>query len=174
MDNMALSWDLPAEDEIATTVLTGGTSPYSAIVLPREFKQKLRKLFTFGWDGPCRESPSKDRSDSLSRQFLEWKRCFLSFMKKVGDGSPGSLTCLTQYRFISQVTFWHSMKDLTGTEKFKALAPKPLLIKSPVHTARIGLFLDMFPRARFIYIHRHPHHVFLSAAHSEWSYLEKD
>lgn len=34
--------------------------------------------------------------------------------------------------------------------------PKPLLIKSPVHTARIGLLLDMFPRARFVYIHRHP------------------
>ena len=35
-------------------------------------------------------------------------------------------------------------------------SPKPLLIKSPVHTARVGLLLDMFPRARFVYIHRHP------------------
>ena len=35
-------------------------------------------------------------------------------------------------------------------------SPKPLLIKSPVHTARVGLLLDIFPRARFVYIHRHP------------------
>ena len=35
-------------------------------------------------------------------------------------------------------------------------SPKPLLVKSPVHTARMRLFHAMFPRARFLYIHRHP------------------
>jgi hypothetical protein len=33
---------------------------------------------------------------------------------------------------------------------------KPLLIKSPVHTARVRLLLKLFPKAKFIYIHRHP------------------
>lgn len=33
---------------------------------------------------------------------------------------------------------------------------KPLVVKSPVHTARVRLLLRLFPRARFIYLHRPP------------------
>lgn len=42
---------------------------------------------------------------------------------------------------------------------------KPLLIKSPVHTARVALLLKLFPRARFVYVHRDPLTTFCSAAH---------
>ena len=85
MDNMALSWELPAEDEIATPALTGGISPYSAIVLPREYEAQLRQFFTFARgeaSGSCRESQI-ETSGYLDSHFLEWKRCFLHFMKKV-------------------------------------------------------------------------------------------
>ena len=34
--------------------------------------------------------------------------------------------------------------------------PRPLLIKSPVHTARLRIWLKLFPNAKFVYIHRHP------------------
>ena len=40
-----------------------------------------------------------------------------------------------------------------------------LLLKSPVHTARIPLLLSLFPDAQFIYIHRHPYDVLRSALH---------
>jgi hypothetical protein len=39
---------------------------------------------------------------------------------------------------------------------------RPLLLKSPPHTCRIRLLLDMFPDARFIHIHRNPYTVFQS------------
>jgi hypothetical protein len=39
---------------------------------------------------------------------------------------------------------------------------KQLLLKSPPHTARIQLLLDIFPDARFIHIHRDPFVVFRS------------
>ena len=39
---------------------------------------------------------------------------------------------------------------------------RPLLLKSPPHTSRIKLLLDMFPDARFIHIHRNPYDVFRS------------
>jgi LPS sulfotransferase NodH len=39
---------------------------------------------------------------------------------------------------------------------------RPLLLKSPPHTSRIKLLLDMFPQARFIHIHRNPYTVFQS------------
>jgi len=39
---------------------------------------------------------------------------------------------------------------------------KPLMLKSPQHTARIRLLLELFPHARFIHIHREPYRVFTS------------
>ncbi len=39
---------------------------------------------------------------------------------------------------------------------------KRLVIKSPVHTARVALLLKLFPDAQFIYIHRNPYEVFQS------------
>ena len=42
---------------------------------------------------------------------------------------------------------------------------RALVLKSPTHTARVRLLLDMFPEARFVHIHRHPYHVFRSFQH---------
>lgn len=42
---------------------------------------------------------------------------------------------------------------------------KPILLKSPAHTARIGILLSMFPEARFVHIHRNPYRVFQSTRH---------
>ena len=36
---------------------------------------------------------------------------------------------------------------------------KPLVLKSPTHTGKIETLLRMFPNAKFIHIHRHPHSV---------------
>jgi hypothetical protein len=43
---------------------------------------------------------------------------------------------------------------------------KPLVLKSPLHTGRIKLLLDLFPDARFVHIHRDPYAVFPSARHT--------
>jgi hypothetical protein len=42
---------------------------------------------------------------------------------------------------------------------------RALLLKSPPHTARIRLLLEMFPDAKFIHIHRQPEEVFVSFRH---------
>lgn len=42
---------------------------------------------------------------------------------------------------------------------------KPIVYKSPTHTFRIPLLLEMFPKARFIYIYRDPYAVFISTLH---------
>ncbi len=39
---------------------------------------------------------------------------------------------------------------------------KPLLLKSPSHTGKIKLLLELFPDARFVHIHRNPYVVFQS------------
>jgi len=42
---------------------------------------------------------------------------------------------------------------------------RPLVLKSPPHTSRLRLLLEMFPDARFIHIHRNPYTVFQSTKH---------
>ncbi|WP_437185836.1 sulfotransferase family protein [Planctomicrobium sp. SH668] len=51
------------------------------------------------------------------------------------------------------------MKKLTVRYK------KPLVMKSPTHTYRIKAILEMFPNAKFVYIHRNPFDVFNSTLH---------
>lgn len=47
-----------------------------------------------------------------------------------------------------------------------------VVVKSCTHTARIRLLLELFPDARFVYIHRHPYEVFASTlhmrSHTDW------
>ncbi|HZR20097.1 MAG TPA: sulfotransferase [Verrucomicrobiae bacterium] len=55
---------------------------------------------------------------------------------------------------------------------------RPLLLKSPQHTARIGLLLELFPEAKFVHIHRNPFHVFQSSRESfrilfTWNSLQR-
>lgn len=38
----------------------------------------------------------------------------------------------------------------------------PLVLKSPQHTARLGLLLEVFPNARFVHIHRDPYTIYQS------------
>ena len=47
-------------------------------------------------------------------------------------------------------------------KKMALLYGRPLILKSPPHTARIRLLLQMFPDARFVHIHRNPYDVFHS------------
>ena len=47
-------------------------------------------------------------------------------------------------------------------KKLTLLCGRPLVLKSPPHTARIKLLLQMFPDAKFVHIHRNPYDVFHS------------
>ncbi len=42
---------------------------------------------------------------------------------------------------------------------------RPLLLKNPHNTSRVKELLEIFPNAKFIYIHRHPYDVYLSTIH---------
>ena len=42
---------------------------------------------------------------------------------------------------------------------------RPMLLKSPPHTGRIKLLLELFPDARFVHIRRNPYTVFQSTRH---------
>jgi hypothetical protein len=52
------------------------------------------------------------------------------------------------------------------TKKLTLKHGKPLILKSPPHTGRIKLLLEMFPGAKFVHIHRDPCAVFPSFVHT--------
>ena len=83
----------------------------------------------------------------FSRRFEQFQR-YLSFREATSE----------------EVECWKSgfawfMKRLTLAHG------KPMVMKSPPHTARIRLLLEMFPDARFVHIHRDPYKVFQSSRH---------
>lgn len=80
----------------------------------------------------------------VAAAFERWRAAFMWFMKKV--------------------TYRTARRQPPGSN------PPPLLVKSPVHTARLGLWRRMFPAAKFIYVHRHPVEVFQSAANMADTY----
>ncbi len=51
---------------------------------------------------------------------------------------------------------------LRFVKKLSLKYDKPLVLKSPNHTARVRLLLDLFPQARFVCVHRHPYEVYVS------------
>jgi hypothetical protein len=114
MDNMALSFESPQEDEFAM-LLSCFYSLYLGVTFPRREAYYSRYL-TF--DGV---------PDS---EIAEWKASLLRFAKKL------------TYRY-----------------------GQTLVLKSPAHTARIRILLELFPQARFVHIHRNPFTVFRSSQH---------
>jgi hypothetical protein len=54
----------------------------------------------------------------------------------------------------------------TFLKKLTVRFSRPLVLKSPPHTARIRLLLTLFPDARFVNIHRNPYEVFRSERHT--------
>jgi hypothetical protein len=127
MDNMALSFQAPQEDEFAPCLMSL-LSPYLGISFARREEHYARYL-TF------RDVPPEE--------IERWKTAFQWFLKKL-------------------------------TYKYQ----RPLVLKSPPHTARIRLLLEMFPDARFVHIHRDPYRVFQSFRHffdtATWhTYLQK-
>jgi hypothetical protein len=111
MDNMAVGWDRPQEDEFALCIL-GQPSPYQRIAFPNRPPE----------DG------SLDLGGLSPRARRHWKATFLRLMR--------------------ELTYAHGGRRL--------------VLKSPPHTARIPVLLELFPDARFVHIIRDPYDVYPS------------
>ncbi len=115
MDNMAVGWNKPQEDEFALCLL-GQPSIMEHVAFPNRH-------------GP---SDPQLRIETLSPVAQRrWKHAFLRLLKRLTIGHEG----------------------------------KPPVLKSPPHTFRVPLLLELFPHARFIHIVRNPYDVYASTLH---------
>lgn len=64
----------------------------------------------------------------------------------------------------SEIARWKSALMLF-LRKLTLKYQRPLVLKSPPHTCRIRLLLELFPDAKFVHIHRDPYAVFQSTRH---------
>lgn len=64
----------------------------------------------------------------------------------------------------SELAAWKAAY-ITFLRKLTLKHGRPLVLKSPGHTARIKVLLELFPEAKFVHLHRHPHEVFQSTVH---------
>jgi hypothetical protein len=135
---MPLHFDLPQEDELGTTLLSRGNTFYLALYFMRSERQ-LRHLVAFD---PADAAPGVSADEIAAAQDV-WSQAFLYFCRK--------LTLRAVQRNI-------------GRGPRRDCLPR-LLLKSPIHTARIPLIRKLFPQAKFIYIHRDPLEVFSSSCH---------
>lgn len=142
MDNVALSLDTPQEDELATNVLSAGASPYMPLICMRGAGAQNSYWGTFTF------APAPGKAPAGAR-WHAWREAFLLFLRKVTLSAEKKRERLPQ-----------PQQGGGG-----AVPSRRLLLKSPVHTARIRLLLQLFPRAQFVYIHRDPLTVFASACH---------
>ena len=143
MDNMSLAWDTPQEDELAMNQMSSGTSPYAPLLFPRKEKS-FRPFYRF----LLARTGSGEDSD------LELEDA---------DAEPCDPKDFERWRR-AFILF------LKKTQYAAGGAHKRLLLKSPVHTARVRLIKSLFPKATFVFIHRHPLEVFRSAAHMADAY----
>ena len=122
MDNVALGFYEPQEDEYALIKLAPG-SPLEKLVFP-----KSKSYFLLDYDDFI---PSENAIE-------DWKKALSNFCKRLSYPKG-----------------------------------KRVLLKNPFHSMRISLLRDMFPKAKFIHIHRHPYKVVPSTIHM-WKVVSKE
>lgn len=64
----------------------------------------------------------------------------------------------------AEIDLWKH-EFLRFLQKLTIRANRPIVLKSPSHTYRVPLLLEMFPQAKFVYIHRDPYAVYNSSVH---------
>ncbi len=116
-----------------------------------------------GWDEAAEDEIALAKltglSPYLSFMFLEHRNTYERYIDFLGASSEERERWKEGLRYLIK-------KIMLGT------GGKRVVIKSCPHTARIRLLLEMFPDAKFVFIHRNPYQVFASTlhmrSHTDW------
>lgn len=124
--------------------------PWLGVFLPKE--RQIDRV-THGFDMPAEDEFAIANQCTLS--------CYISWM------FPRRIDHYDRYLTLrdvpaEEIAVWKSALEQFLKRLTVRHHGKMLVLKSPPHTCRIKLLLEMFPEARFIHIHRHPFEIFPS------------
>ncbi len=119
--------------------------------------------------------PDKRPMDNVELNFQtpqedEFAPCLMTLLSPyIGVAFPREEEVYERYLTFQEVSLeeteeWKKAM-LQMVKKLTLKYQRRLLLKSPTHTARIKLLLEVFPDARFVHIHRNPYDVFQSFLH---------
>jgi len=92
-----------------------------------------------------------------------WFRRYLDFADEDGGTEHDERKWTASFLYLlKKLTL---REQITMKKKTKSTTQRRLLIKSPIHAARIPLLRRLFKNATFVYLHRDPYEVLQSAAH---------
>jgi omega-hydroxy-beta-dihydromenaquinone-9 sulfotransferase len=143
--NWALSWlidDTRPMDSMALSFTTPAEDEIAVNMLTSGISPYMCLTFMSKYKDSLKYA-TFDHRVCLEKEREEWIAAFLYFLKKVTLSASG--------------------KNRTNGSKSSSSQPKPLIIKSPVHIGRLPILRKLFPRAKFIFIHRDPFDVFRSS-----------
>jgi len=162
-------WNLLAtDDQFIYPVITDAIFPDTCLTF-QSASRTLAKYLT------PRKRPQDDvENDVNSPMSEEWALCVNSFQ------STHMIRFLPQHidfykRYLTMENVPEDERE-EWREKFDEFARKVLLLhgpdstylsKSPTHTAKVDLLLEIYPDARFVHIHRDPYRVYQSTLHME-------
>lgn len=154
------------------------------VFYPNTFLRNERRYAkALGWFMPKKRPQDNVTMDIADPQEDEFALCSLAAPSvALGWGFPRNAARYDRYLTFRDATaeevaeFRHSL--LHFVRKLSSKYGKPLVLKSPAHTGRVRILLDMFPDARFIHIRRNPFDVFQSTEHmirtvSPWHALQR-
>lgn len=132
------------------------TERYAAPLLAKiVVKQRFQDEMALGVDMPSEDEFAICVMTGLS-PYMGW--CF------PGDGAIYKRYLTFRSASEDEIQRWGRALT-TLLKKLTLRHDRPLVLKSPPHTARIRLLLRLFPDARFVHIHRDPYAVFRPTKH---------
>ena len=156
---------LAVDDRFAYPTLYEVNFPHSFLTTERVVARLARLLM------PTRRPQDNMKMDPASAWEDELAFCVFGFRTPyLGWAFPRRISHYDQF-----LTFRDASADdlARWKESFRLFLKKltlrhgkPLILKSPPHTARIRLLLELFPDARFVHICRDPFAVFQSSVHA--------
>lgn len=94
-----------------------------------------------------------------------WVACFQHVLRKLSLRCGGKRLLLKCDGRRGSDTRARAVRRASRAPHARPGAGSRRLGRSPVHTARVRLLLQLYPDAQFVYIHRHPCAVYQSACH---------
>ncbi len=153
---------LATDDRVACPTLSEVSHPHDFLLMDR-WRSKVTGFFL-----PATRGVDNVAWNPRVPAEEEWALCRVTFLSPMmSQVFPARAEHYDRYLTFRDVPAWEVERwkaaFLWLAKKWTWKYRRPLLFKSPAHTARVRLLREVFPDAKFVHIHRNPYAVYQSS-----------